>query len=127
GASVPSRWWRAQEEALIHHLLLLQPNNYTEKLVRPLSSQRRVRVAEEFIQNNLQNPVSLADIARASGCSVRSLTLAFQEQYGQPPMAFMRHARLEGVRAELKTAAPGTRVTDIALRWGFGHLGRFSS
>lgn len=127
GASMQPRWWRVQEEALIHHLLLFQPSNYTERLTRPLRSLRRVRVAEEFIRNNLQQPIGLADVARASSCSVRSLTLAFHEQHGRSPMAYMRQARLEAARAELESAMPGTRVTDVALRWGFAHLGRFCS
>lgn len=127
GVAMRTEWWRAQEEALIQHLLLFQPNNYTDKLARPLNTQRRIRAAEQFIQNNLHNSVELADIARASGCSVRSLTSAFQEHYGQSPMAHLRQVRLQGAYAELKKAPPGSRVTDVALRWGFSHLGRFCS
>lgn len=42
-------------------------------------------------------------------------------------MAFLQHIRLEKVRDELKTARTGQSVADIALKWGFSHLGRFAS
>jgi transcriptional regulator GlxA family with amidase domain len=42
-------------------------------------------------------------------------------------MVAVRRTRLERVRLDLLTAGPGDSVTDIAMRWGFFHLGRFSS
>lgn len=125
---LPQQWIHAQEEALIHHLLLCQPNNYTERLQQrqlPLA-KRRVRVAEEYIQAHIQDPLTLGAIAQASGSSVRGLCLAFQEHYEMSPMAYVRQLRLEAARHDLRHAPPGTRVTDIAFRWGFNHLGRFS-
>ena len=123
------RWIAALEEALIHHLLLTQPNNYSERLAhRPGSvAPRHVRAADDFIRANLQEPLTLAEIAAAAGSSVRSLSDAFQEHYQQSPIAYVRQCRLEAVHEELRKADPGVRVTDIALRWGFNHLGRFSA
>ncbi len=123
----PGQWLRAQEEALIHYLLLGQKNNYTEQLQRhrPGAEQRSVRAAESFIHAHLQEPLTLSDIAKASGSSVRSLCMAFQDSHGQSPMNYVRQARLAQARKDLLQAAPGSRVTDIALRWGFTHLGRF--
>src|SRR5690606_28347804 len=115
--AAPPAWWKAQEEALLHHLLLCQPNNYTERLTRPIVGRRNVRVAEALIQSNLECAIRLADLAEVAGCSVRSLSLAFQEQYGLPPMAYVRKLRLERARHDLLKSAPGARVTDIALRW----------
>lgn len=125
---VPIQWLHAQEEALIHHLLLCQKNNYTERLLQhPASAQKKVRVAAEYIHAHLQEALTLADIALASSSSIRSLTMAFQEHYRLSPMAYVRHERMEAARAELLQSAPGVRVTDVAFRWGFGHLGRFCS
>jgi transcriptional regulator GlxA family with amidase domain len=42
-------------------------------------------------------------------------------------MAYVRTARLERARQDLVSAPPGAQVTDIALRWGFNHVGRFST
>lgn len=124
----PAPWLRAQEEALIHHLLLCQKNNYSQRLLQqPAGAQKRVRVAAEYISTHLQEPLTLAAIAQASGSSVRSLSMAFQEYYGQSPMAYVRRERMQAARDELLQSPPGARVTDIAFRWGFGHLGRFCS
>ena len=44
-------------------------------------------------------------------------------------MSYLRDARLDRVRAELAdlTGAPGVKVTEVAMKWGFHHLGRFSA
>lgn len=126
GSAPPSKWIKAQEETLIQHLLLCQQHNYSELLQRRSSTARRnVRMAEEYIRAHLQEPLDLAGIAQAGGSSVRSICAAFKEQHGLSPMAYVREQRMEQAHAELRQAAPGTRVTDVALRWGFTHLGRF--
>jgi len=125
GRAMPAQWLRAQEEALIQHLLLCQKNNYSDMLLRRPVAARRLRAAEDYIRAHLQEAMDLAQIAQACGSSVRSLCAAFQEHYGQSPMAYVRRLRMDEARRELLAAPPGARVTDIALRWGFGHLGRF--
>jgi AraC-like DNA-binding protein len=117
-----------QEEALIHHLLLRQGSNYTRRLAQPHrpAATRQVRAAQHFIESRLHEPLTLESIARASGTSVRSLCLAFQKQLQQSPMAYARAARLEGARREL-AGGGGLPVTEVALRWGFNHVGRFSA
>lgn len=119
----------AQEQTLIHHLLLHQPSNYSERLWRrpPPVPQRRLRAAEEHIRINFGQALALADIAAACGASVRSLCLAFRAHYHCSPMDFVRQVRLDAARTALQSAAPGAQVTDIALACGFGHLGRFAA
>jgi AraC-like DNA-binding protein len=119
----------AQEQTLIHHLLLRQPSNYSERLWRrPVAApQRKLRVAEEFIRSRLYDELTLEQIAAACGASLRSLCLAFRAHYHCAPMAYVRRARLDAARVALLAAPPGAQVTDIALRCGFAHLGRFAS
>jgi transcriptional regulator GlxA family with amidase domain len=43
------------------------------------------------------------------------------------PAAYLRTHRLNAAHRELLSADPAvSTVTEIALRWGFGHPGRFS-
>ena len=42
------------------------------------------------------------------------------------PMTYVRNVRLEHAHAELQEAEAGDSVTDVATRWGFTHLSRFS-
>jgi AraC-like DNA-binding protein len=83
--------------------------------------------AEEFLRASLTEPVSLADVAAAAGISVRTLTRTFAHRYGMGPMRFLRNLRLDAVRRALLAARPGELgVTEVALRHGFTHFGRFA-
>jgi AraC-like DNA-binding protein len=87
-----------------------------------------VRCAEEFLVRHLSAPVTRADVARAAGVSIRALSRGFRAHHGVGPMAWLRARRLEAARGELQTAAPGeVTVTEVALRYGFGHLSRFAA
>ena len=85
-----------------------------------------VRRAEALILTKPERPFTVNSLARAVGMSTRSLSRGFQRLRGYGPMAAVRRARLERVRLDLLTAAPHESVTNVAMRWGFYHLGRFS-
>jgi len=115
------------EELLACGLLLSQPSNYSAELgveQRPAPS-RVVRRALEFLAAHTHEPITLSDIAQASGTGPRALQLAFRRELGRSPMRYLTDLRLERVRADLR-ASDGT-VTEIAVRWGFAHLGRFAA
>ena len=86
-----------------------------------------IRQAEDYIEQSLGQPFSLADLAVASGTSLRSLTRKFQDRFGMSPMSFVKQRRLERVRSELQaTDAKETTVHQIALQYGFHHLSQFA-
>ncbi|GAA0615147.1 AraC family transcriptional regulator [Sporichthya brevicatena] len=119
------------EELVISSLLWVQPSNVHEDLMAG-NSQRRgttVRRAIAYMEENLSWAIGLPDIAKALDVSVRSVQKAFHDDLGTTPMNYLRDRRLERVRAELADAVPsdGVTVTEVAERWGFGHLGNFSA
>lgn len=86
-----------------------------------------VRFAKEWMVANARRQLTIAEVSEAAGVSARGLQAAFQRHVGVRPMQFLREARLTGVRADLLAAdADGTTVAEIAVAWGFHHLGRFS-
>jgi transcriptional regulator GlxA family with amidase domain len=85
-----------------------------------------VRRAEMLILAEPGATYSPASLARAIGVSARSLFRGFQRLRGYGPTEAVRRARLFRVRRDLMTADPREKVTDVAMRWGFYHLGRFS-
>lgn len=100
-----------------------------EKDQRSASSTmpRTLRRAITFIDENLAEPISVADIATAARLSVRGLQGLFERELGLTPTRYLRRARLNAVRRELLAADAGsTRVSDVAHRWGFVHLPRFA-
>jgi len=96
---------------------------------RSLPARRQVlaRRAEEFIRGRIDAPVTLSEVCNWVGASERSLHLGFLERFGMSPMAYLKVLRLNEVRRHLRDAAPGTSVTDVAMRSGFQHLGRFAT
>ena len=86
-----------------------------------------VRQAREYIEANLDQPVSLADITAAAGVHVTTLLKGFRQHYQISPIAYLKRQRLEAAHRKLLAAEPlTTSVTEVATQWGFFHLGRFA-
>lgn len=94
----------------------------------PLSAgPTTMRFAQEWMVANAHRAITITDVCAAAGVAVRSLQASFQRHAGRSPMHFLREVRLHRVRAALSTADPDTTtVSEIALAWGFQHLGRFA-
>lgn len=115
------------EQLVLTSLLTLQPSNYTSRLrvcARPIASRSVGRVID-YIHENAAEPVRLADLVAISGVAGRTLIKHFRDGKGVSPMRYLRSVRLERVRADLQSGAPNGVMT-AALRWGFGHAGRFA-
>jgi transcriptional regulator GlxA family with amidase domain len=76
---------------------------------------------------HLDRPLSLVELAARAQVSVRTLNKVFRDFRRTSPIAMFRGLRLEAARRDLIAAPPRAEVGDIALRWGFAHLGRFAA
>ncbi|RMF10032.1 MAG: AraC family transcriptional regulator [Alphaproteobacteria bacterium] len=116
------------EQTLICSLLYSQPHNYTEALKHGLSTAapRHVKRVEEYIHAHAQDPITIEDLTEVAGVSARTLFAGFKRFRGTSPMKYLRDVRLKRVRQDLERAGDNETVTDIAMRWGFGQLGRFA-
>ncbi len=119
------------EQMLLGILLLGHQHTHSDLLdgSHDRAPPRSTIAAAEYIEANADRTVTLEHLSRAAGVSGRALQKSFQNRYGLSPMEFLRRVRLARVHAELERADPASdiTVTGIALRWGFSHLGRFSS
>lgn len=116
------------EERILETLLTCQPHNLAAFLdARLMPAPRQVKRAQDFIRENAALPIALSDIAAASGVGARALQIAFKRTYGVTPMHALTRERLRRARVDLERRAADDSVTDVALRWGFSHLGRFSA
>lgn len=85
------------------------------------------RQAREYLDDNLDRAVSLPELCRVTGTSARTLQYAFRDHYGVASQVYHKSRRLGAVHQVLKRRwAHETTVTDVALDYGFWHLGRFS-
>ncbi|WP_342738864.1 AraC family transcriptional regulator [Bradyrhizobium sp. B117] len=116
------------EQMLMTSLLTMQPSNYSAALSARVSpaAPRHVHRAEEYIRAHADRPITIGQLAEVAGVHTRTLFEGFQRFRGITPFAMLKAVRLERVHAELKTAGTSGCVSDIALKWGFAHLGRFA-
>lgn len=85
-----------------------------------------VRKALDLLQSEPGRERSIKDLAASCGVAPRTLQKHFRRFVGRTPREVQAAARLEGTRRDLLHGLPDARVTDIALKWGFRHLGRFA-
>lgn len=67
------------------------------------------------------------ELAAACGVARRTLQKHFRRFVGRTPTEVQRQFRLERVRREFLRARPEASVTEIAVRCGVSHLGRFAA
>lgn len=119
------------EHSILTAMLLTQRHNYTESIfaVPTLPSPRTVRRVVELIDAAPEKAFTVASLAMHAGVSERSLHAAFRRQVGMSPMSYVRVRRLQQAHDELLHLDPsaGVTVTDVALRHGFTHTGRFAA
>lgn len=118
------------ERILTSGVLLGAHHNYSAALAEPQPppGPTAVRRAIETIEERVDQPLTVAEVADAVGVSVRSLQEGFRRHVGISPMAYLRDLRLAGAHRSLSAASPdSTTVTTVAYRWGFTHLGRFAA
>jgi AraC family ethanolamine operon transcriptional activator len=87
-----------------------------------------VRRVEEFMRSNLGEPLTLRDLCSVARASERAVEYAFRDVYGVGAKQYLKLLRLNQVRRELNALPAGAAmVTDIAHRYGFWHMGHFST
>ncbi|MFJ3721518.1 AraC family transcriptional regulator [Streptomyces sp. NPDC090045] len=119
------------EKLLVDGLLDAQPHLLSESVAgRDCTAlPGAVRRAAVFCAERADEPISVADMAQAARVGVRSLREGFRTHMGTTPLAYLRTVRLDLARRDLLALADGhasKTVTDVALHWGFTHLGRFA-
>lgn len=118
------------EHLLTTTLLLSQQSNYSEEINSPVPSVSPgfVKRAEEFIDANADRPITIEDLSAHAGVSTRSLFAGFKKYRNTTPMAHLRFVRMRRAHRDLQSPPDkNTTVTEIALNWGFAHLGRFTA
>ena len=87
-------------------------------------SQRRARLAVEFMEASMTSTIGLDDIARELGLSTSHFAAQFRERFGQSPARYLNWLRLERACELLKTTP--LPISVIAARVGFASPSHFS-
>ena len=131
GVGVASERFRRQlQELPMSTILMTLPNSCSALLARTPEpcAPFYVRRVEEAIAASPFTELSIQDLARISGVSVRALYYGFRQFRDTTPAAYVKNKRLEIAWQKLLEADPRhATVTGIAAEYGFFHLAKFAA
>jgi len=115
------------EDDLLACFLELAENPSVLTKLAVLPSDKILNQVEDYICANLDSAITRDELADLTDVSIRSLSRAFEKKYGLGPMAFVRQRRLDACYAQLLGSDRDTAsVTEVAMSYGFWHLGKFA-
>lgn len=86
----------------------------------------RLRRVQDHIEANIDEPITLADLAAAAGLSRLHFAAQFRVATGCRPHEYLLQQRIERAKAMLLSGAD-TRLAEIALNVGFQTQSHFST
>jgi AraC-like DNA-binding protein len=116
------------EGVLVSGLLQNHLHTYTVdlRLSDQLIGTYRLQIAKDFILANLENPITVGDIAQAVETSARSLQRTFARYCGCTPKQFLTNARLDALRQELLQDISPQTITTLMNKYQLSSWGRVS-
>jgi AraC family transcriptional regulator len=111
---------------LVHELLRLSGGAVpAEPPVRGGLAGWQRRSVTQYIEENISEQISLADLAEIARLSVFHFSRAFKQSFGMPPHRYHTRHRIE--RAKILLTKPHQSVTEIALDMGFSDTSSFTA
>lgn len=87
-----------------------------------------LRRAIAYVEENAQNDITISDLAQHVYLTPRGVQYMFRRYLDCTPMEYTRQVRLQRAHRDLLDADPNlVTVTQVAVKWGFAHTGRFAS
>ena len=86
--------------------------------------RRQTQRARDFLVDNLESPVSLAELSKKAGMSSPKLNRCFKQMYGMTVFAYLRTERLNLAIDLLENT--GISITETAYRVGYDSPSHFS-
>lgn len=118
-------------ESLLDHMLHSLRHNYSSALTMQVPVHGMpgdVTRALEYIHAHPSRDVSMKTLVEIAGVPGRTLMHHFKHFLGTSPVRYSRDLRFTMAREDLEKANGGDdTITGIAQRWGFRHMGRFST
>ncbi|MER7182341.1 helix-turn-helix domain-containing protein [Streptomyces hyaluromycini] len=110
----------ANEVARLALVAPVRPGGQTQFTHTPLPPERGSACADTrgWAMRNLDKPLTLTDLARHAGVSVRTLTRRFHAESGVSPLQWLLHQRVERARELLETTT--LPMDQVAAACGLG-------
>ena len=120
---------RELEFNLIRHLLLtITGSQPIDRLKLTNRKQIVLQRARDYMEANADKPITVLELAQASGSCVRTLEYIFRDYFDVTPKNYLKSQRLVAVRHELlRSLHSKSRIKQVAHRWGFWHMSQFAA
>lgn len=116
------------EGVLVSGLLQHHAHTYATEWRSParLLGEDQLKTAQAFILANLENPITIGDIAQAVETSARSLQRSFAKYCDCTPKQFLTNARLDAIHTQLQRGIAPQTIADLMNQYQFSSFGRCS-
>lgn len=118
---------RPYRDILINKLLQQFGSNIQDQQAGSVAMERGFAELITYIEAHIKEEIDVEELAQTGNVSVRTVYNQFSKHFGLTPRLYMKNAKLKSLREELVGNPKVRNVTEIALDYGFTHLGRFSS
>lgn len=88
---------------------------------------RHLERAIDWLERHADEDISIEQLARHAGASIRTLQNSFRHHLSTTPNAYVLQMRLSRVHDELLNGPVDQTIEAIASHWGFRHMGYFAS
>ena len=90
--------------------------------------RRVVKRSREYIEAHLSEPIQIGKVCRCAATSISKLERTFRHELQMSPSQYILTRRLIAANKALKQDGSGNvHVTEVAMKHGFNHLGRFAN
>lgn len=116
-------FFRSQMTVLLSHFFGHLATMETQKIKKP--EQEKLYLAQEILQQNLDNPPSLSELSKAIGLNSYALKKDFKELFGVPVFKYLQNQRLETANDLIRNQ--NATVQEAAWQVGYDSLSSFSN
>lgn len=113
-------------DLLVRKLLTTFPSNVSQQPA-PASQDPQLVGILDYVAANIKADLSVEELAAMCRVSVRTVYNLFAKQLSTTPRLYIKQMKFKALHQDLLTLASVRNVTEVALDYGFTHLGRFSS
>ncbi len=125
-SSTPNTNYKEAEERVLNALRMITENQEAMPSVLTKGEEAALAIREQVYQH-MDGNLQVSDLAMQYHISEKGLQNAFKSLFGFTPKLFMRQLKLNLVRHDLsQNVSKETTVMNVANKWGFQHMGRFS-
>jgi len=120
-----SRVCAPYREIILKKLLRVFPSNWSSADNSTVCHPSLAKMTR-YIEENVHRNIDMEELSNVSNMSVRSIYNTFSKAFATTPKCYIKQLKLQKLREDL-LQGKCRNVTEIALDYGFSHLGRFSS